>query len=260
MSAILLAVLIVGGVALVAGLILAVASLLLAVPVDPRVEKLRDVLPGANCGGCGHSGCDAYAAAVVAGTADPGMCSPGGQAVASAIANVLGKETVVLRKKVAAVRCAGCEENAITLTTYENVNSCKKATLLYGGGKACLFGCLGLSDCSDACPYGAIRVENGLARVDASRCAGCGLCVETCPRRLLSLVPDPQMPLVVCRNTDKGALVRKVCQRGCLGCGKCAKVCPHEAVLLHDNVAVINPEVCVNCGACAAACPVGCIQ
>ncbi|MBE6757632.1 MAG: RnfABCDGE type electron transport complex subunit B [Ruminococcaceae bacterium] len=260
MSPILLAVLIVGGVGLVLGLILAVASVLLSVPVDPRVEQLCDVLPGANCGGCGHSGCEAYAAALVAGTADPGMCSPGGQEVANAIARVLGKESVALKKKVAAVRCAGCEENATTLANYENVDSCKKATLLYGGGKACLYGCLGLGDCAAVCPYGAINVENGLARVDATRCAGCGLCVETCPRRLLSLVPDPPMPLVVCRNTDKGALTRKVCKSGCIGCGKCTKACPHEAVLLHDNVAVIHPEVCQNCGACAAACPVGCIQ
>ncbi len=260
MSPILLAVIIVGGVGLLAGLVLAVASVLLSVPTDPRVERLCDVLPGANCGGCGHSGCEAYATALVAGTADPGMCSPGGQAVADAIARVLGKETVQLKKKVAAVRCAGCEEKAVTLTTYENVDSCKKATLLYGGGKACLYGCLGLGDCAEACPYGAIKVENGLARVDASRCAGCGICVATCPRRLLSLVPDPQKPLVVCRNTDKGAQARKVCKNACLGCGKCTKVCSVGAVLLNDNVAVINPEVCENCGACVAACPTGCIQ
>lgn len=260
MSPIVLAVLIVGGVGLVLGLVLAIASVLLSTPVDPRVEQLCDVLPGANCGGCGHSGCEAYAAALVAGTADPGMCSPGGQEVANAIAKILGKESVALKKKVAAVRCGGCEEHAVTLANYENVDSCKKATLLYGGGKACLYGCLGLGDCAAVCPYGAINLQNGLARVDATRCAGCGLCVETCPRRLLSLVPDPQVPLVACRNTDKGAAVRKVCKSGCIGCGKCTKACVHEAILLHDNVAVINPEVCQNCSACITACPVGCIQ
>ncbi len=46
---------------LVAGLILSVASIVFAVPVDEKQEAVRAALPGANCGACGFSGCDGYA-------------------------------------------------------------------------------------------------------------------------------------------------------------------------------------------------------
>ena len=64
MSAILIPVLIVAAIGLVAGLGLAVASAVFAVPVNETEKKVRDCLPGANCGACGYSGCDGYAAAL----------------------------------------------------------------------------------------------------------------------------------------------------------------------------------------------------
>ena len=259
MNPILLAVLIVGAVGLLAGLMLAVASVLLAVPVNEKAEKIREALPGANCGGCGYSGCDAYAAALADGTAKAGLCSPGGEEVAKAIAAVIGGE-VVVEKKVARVLCTGCEEVAQNAAGYEGAGRCAEAARLFGGGKGCLYGCLGLGDCAAACPYHAITVENGLARVDDEQCRGCGVCVATCPKQLLKLVPYPVTPAVACRNTDKGAQTRKVCQNGCIGCGKCVKTCPNEAITLSNNLAAIDPEKCLNCGLCAEACPVGCIR
>ena len=42
-------------------LLLTVASEFFGVEEDERAQKIRDELPGANCGACGFSGCDAYA-------------------------------------------------------------------------------------------------------------------------------------------------------------------------------------------------------
>lgn len=256
MSPIVVALLIVGGIGLVAALVLAIASAVLAVPTNEKAEKIQALLPGANCGGCGFSGCEAYALALAEGRTEGGLCSPGGQEVADAIAEIIGQK-VVLQKKVAVVRCTGCHERSVSPATYHNVKRCSEAAKLYGGAKSCSYGCLGLADCERACPHGAIKMENGLARVDSSLCVGCGVCVVTCPKGLLALAL--QKPLVACRNTDKGAVTRKVCKTGCLGCGKCVKVCPNDAIHLQNNLAVINPELCVQCGACAVECPVGCI-
>ena len=64
MNAIVLAVLLVGGIGLIAGVGLAIASIVMAVPKDETAEAIRECLPGANCGACGFSGCDGYAAAL----------------------------------------------------------------------------------------------------------------------------------------------------------------------------------------------------
>ena len=258
MSPVLLAVLIVGGVALAAGVLLAVASVLLAVPVNEKAEKIRAALPGANCGGCGFSGCDAYAAAIAEGKAAPTLCAPGGEEAAKAIAAVVGGE-VTVEKKIAVIRCGGCEERAVQQAGYANVSTCAEAARLFGGGKGCLYGCLGLGDCAVACPFHAVTVENGIARVDPAVCRGCGACVAACPKKLPALIPATEQAVVMCRNTDKGAAVRKVCTVGCIGCGKCVKTCPSEAIRLNGALAEVDPAACVGCGACVAECPVKCL-
>ena len=57
-------VLIVAVIGLVCAGLLVVASKVFAVEVDERVTKVRECLPGANCGGCGYAGCDALAEAI----------------------------------------------------------------------------------------------------------------------------------------------------------------------------------------------------
>ncbi len=259
MHPILLAVLLVGGLGLLAGLILAVASVLMAVPVDKRVEDLRELLPGANCGACGYSGCDGYAVAMAAGEAAVGLCSPGGKAVAEATGEYLGVSGTVVAK-TALVRCGGCEGNTERKLEYHGLQSCAAATQFYGGDWLCRYGCLGYGDCVAVCEYGAITIENGLAKVDPTLCRGCTKCASACPKKLITIKDLHGHGVVRCRNHEKGAITRKTCKVGCIGCGKCTRVCEYDAVYLDNNVAYIDTDKCVGCGKCAEACPTKCIS
>src|SRR5699024_6116363 len=111
MNEILLPILIVAGIGLLAGLILAIASIVMAVPKDEKAEAIQELLPGANCGACGYSGCSGYAAALSKGEAKPGLCSPGGAETAKAIAELLGSGDVEVEYKTALVHCMGSYDN-----------------------------------------------------------------------------------------------------------------------------------------------------
>ncbi|MBQ3069204.1 MAG: RnfABCDGE type electron transport complex subunit B [Clostridia bacterium] len=258
MEAVLLAVVLAAAVALLAGVILAVASVVFAVPKDETVEALKEVLPGANCGACGFSGCEGYAAAMAHDGAKVGLCSPGGEACAAATAAILGVEGNVI-KKVARLRCAGCEEMAPREFTYVGVPSCAAAVKFYGGDKQCAYGCLGYGDCAAVCEYGAITLENGTAVIDETLCVGCGQCAAACPKALIALQERKNTALVRCRNRDKGAQARKVCKAACIGCMKCQKVCEAGAITVESFLATVDPDKCTACGKCVEACPQGCI-
>ncbi len=255
---ILTAVLLLAALGLLAGLILAVASILMAVPKDEKAEALCDLLPGANCGACGYSGCAGYADAMANHGAKVGLCSPGGEAVAKATGEFLGVSGDVERK-TALVRCAGCDDVTARKLEYHGLKSCRAATQFYGGDWLCNYGCLGYGDCVAACEYGAISVKDGLAYVDASLCRGCTKCVSACPKKLIVMAGSATRSVVRCSSRDKGPKTRAACKVGCLGCGKCTKVCEHDAVQVTNFLASIDPDKCVGCGKCAEACPVHCI-
>ncbi len=59
------AVLILLGIGLIFGIILAIASKVLYVKEDERIDEVAKLLPGANCGACGYAGCRALAEAIV---------------------------------------------------------------------------------------------------------------------------------------------------------------------------------------------------
>lgn len=259
MNAIVLAILVVAALGLIAGLVLAVASALLAVPRDEKVEALREALPGVNCGACGYSGCDGYAEAMAHEGEKPGLCAPGGAAVAELTASILGVETEV-EIKTAMVRCGGCEAFTARKLDYEGVPSCAAASQFYGGDWKCNYGCLGYGDCVKVCEYGAITVEDGLARIDPALCRACGLCVKECPKSLITILPGRARGVVRCSSHDKGAVVRKACTVGCIACHKCEKACRYDAIHVNGFLAAIDPEKCVGCGACAETCPVQCID
>lgn len=252
---ILIPVLIVSGIGLVAGVILAIASIVMAVPKDEKAEALLEVLPGANCGACGFSGCSGYAAALSKGEAKVGLCSPGGEACAKECAALLGVGDVAVEKKTALVHCMGSYDMTSDKMNYDGIESCSASTFLAGGITSCRFGCMGMGDCAAACPYGAISVCNGMAAVDPKKCRGCSQCVAACPKGLISFVPLKKQAVVRCSNCDKGAQTMKVCKIGCIGCMKCVKSCEYGAVQVENFCAKVDPAKCVGCGKCVEACP-----
>ena len=219
-------ILIVGIIGLLAGVILAVASVVMAVPKDETAEALEEVLPGANCGACGFSGCPGYAAAMAKGEAKPGLCSPGGAEVAKKCAEILGGGDVEVAYKTALVHCLGSYDNTTDKMVYDGIQSCSASTFLAGGIASCRFGCMGMGDCVRACEYGAVTVCNGAAQIDPHKCKGCSKCVQACPKKLISFVPLKKQAVVRCSNCDKGRDTMKVCKIGCIGCGKCVKDLP----------------------------------
>ena len=253
-----------GIIALVLGLICAIILVLadkfMSVPVDERFPKIRECLPGANCGACGYTGCDGYAQALVDNPdLKTNLCVPGGDSAAQAIAEILGKEAEDVIEMVAVVKCDGNCSAVKQRFEYKGVKTCEAANMFYGGSGTCSFGCIGLGDCARACPQNAICVENGVAFVNSELCIGCGICAKACPHHIIELMPDVNRTLVLCSSHDKGAVVRKFCTNGCIACGKCTKTCPNGAITLVNNLATIDYEKCTNCGACREACPVHCI-
>lgn len=248
------AVLILAGMGAVLGLVLAVASKVFAVEADERLEPLTDALPGANCGGCGFSGCAAYAQAVIDGKAKIGLCAPGGQQAAEQMAQVMGVMAEQTEHTVAMVRCR--HKDVQKKGRYAGLQDCVSASKLAGAGiHQCEYGCLGFGTCVAACKFDAISLVNGTARVDADKCTGCLACAAACPKKLIIPVPYDADINVACSNHDKGALTRKVCDIGCIGCRMCEKVCPHGAIRVTDNVAAIDHAKCDSCGLCAEKCP-----
>ncbi|OFI05826.1 electron transport complex subunit RsxB [Clostridium acetireducens DSM 10703] len=245
-----------GCMGLAIGMLLGYASKKFAVEVDERVPKVREALPGANCGGCGFAGCDAYAQAVVEGAAPPNCCAVGGAAAVEKIAEVMGLEVDESEPKKAFVKCNGTCNNAKDKNIYAGLQDCRDAALIPGGGaKACSFGCLGLGSCVKACQFGAIEIKDGIANIDEDKCVGCGACANTCPKNVIELVPVSKRVRVQCNSHDKGIEVKNNCSAGCLGCGLCAKVCPKEAIVMENNLAKVDYEKCVQCGLCTQKCP-----
>ena len=257
MNLVLFAFLILGGLGLVFGGVLAFASRVFAVEVDPREEAIVGCLPGANCGGCGYAGCGGYAAAVVKGEAPVNKCAAGGAAVAAQIAEIMGVAAGDSIRMVAQVHCTGCGVSHQKYT-YIGVEDCVAAARLPGGGPlSCDYGCLGMGSCEKVCPFDAIHVIDGVAKVDEDKCKACNQCVDICPRHIIALeaYKTKKHVTIPCSSKDKGPAVTKVCSNGCIGCSLCAKSCPKEAITMVNNLAVIDYEKCIGCGICAQKCP-----
>lgn len=255
MNQIIYAVLIVGITGLVFGIILALASVIFAVKKDERIDQISEILPGANCGACGYAGCSGYADAIVNNGAGVNLCSVGKAPVANKIAEIMGTNAGDVIEMTAKVLCNGTCENAQEKYIYKGAADCRVAMRLGGGAKACTYGCLGLGTCASVCDFGAISIVDGIAKVDDEKCTGCGKCKNVCPKNVIAIVPKEKKVHVLCNNKDKGALVNKYCGVGCIGCKICEKNCPVEAILVTDNLAVIDYDKCIGCGICAEKCP-----
>ena len=265
MKEILIAVAVLGGLGLGFGLILAVASKVFYVRTDPRLDQLLEATPGANCGGCGYPGCSGYASAVLKGEAPIGRCTAGGAECAKRMAEIMGVEAHVQQRQVAMVRCSGyCHYdeagNQIAGVKqkgrYEGIHDCMAASKVAGSGPiACDFGCLGFGSCVAACPFDAMHIVDGVAKVDTEKCVGCMACAAKCPRHLIVPINYGTDVTIACASTAKGPVTMKACTAGCIGCGKCVKICPQKAITLDGFLATIDYTKCVSCGLCATVCP-----
>ena len=243
----------------VIGILLTVASKFFFVETDETVKKISEALPGANCGGCGYSGCDGYAKAVAAGEAPPNLCNPGGADAAAKIGKILGIEVESGEPKVAFVRCNGNCDATEDKFIYIGTKSCAAIEKFYNGKGKCRTRCHGMGDCSRVCDNGCITIQNGVAVVDTTNCTGCGKCVRICPNKLIVLVKKSQKTMVRCYSVDTGKDTRQICKNGCIACGICRKKCPAEAIVIDNNHAEIDTAKCTGCGICASVCPVKCI-
>ncbi|MCD6308181.1 MAG: Fe-S cluster domain-containing protein [Candidatus Latescibacteria bacterium] len=230
-----------GGLAFILGAGLELASKRFSVEVDPRVDRILSILPGANCGGCGYAGCAAYANAIVNDGAKISLCAPGGPKVLKQVSEIMGKEEVQSVRMVAYLHCAGSKEKAKDKYTYDGVRDCRSAAMLAGGQKACKYGCLGFGTCVEACQFDALHMgEDGLPVVDREKCTACGACVRACPKDLFTLEPDTTTIYLACSSHDKGKTVKNACSVGCIGCGICVKVTKDGGIEMKDNLPSID--------------------
>lgn len=246
-----------------AAALLYVASRRFHIPEDPRVAEAEALLPGANCGGCGYSGCHAFAEACAKASslADLHCVAMPAEEMVD-VTRVLGLDPgEISDKKTAIVKCSNDCDTRDRHNIYDGVRSCAAENALYQGESECLYGCLGCGDCVNQCRFGAISIppEIGIPVVDFEKCVACGACVAACPRHIIEIVGYPEgahpFTYVACNNKDRGPEAMKVCKVSCIGCGICKKVCPQEAVALADFLATIDQNNCIGCGECAAKCP-----
>lgn len=250
------AIILVTVIGLIGAVILVLAAKFMSVYEDPRVGEVTECLPGANCGGCGYAGCADYAKAIVEGGAPVNKCAVGGAACAAAIAAVMGVEAGSADKVAAVVGCMGATGVCKQKFIYQGIQTCAAAKAVQGGPNACSYGCLGLGDCTRACKFDAIHVENGLAKVQVENCVGCSACKDVCPQKIITMRnPAEQKPVVCCHSHERGPAVMKACTAGCIGCGLCMKNCPEGAIKMDGFLPVIDYEKCTGCYTCVDKCP-----
>src|SRR3989338_396935 len=253
---ILIPVLSLGGLGLLFGIGLSLAAKKFCVVTDPRLEKIYEKLPGANCGAFGMPGCIGFAEGLIQGTCTVERCAVSEEEARQEIAGILGVEAKIKVKTVAVLHCHGGNIRAKDKFVYTGTKDCIAANPVMGGPKACIYGCIGYGTCARACPFDAISMnKEGLPVVDENKCTACGKCVAVCPKKLFSLVPVTKTYAVRCKSLDLGKEVMQVCSVGCIACRKCEKDCPTGAIKVIDNLAVIDYNICDNYGKCFAACP-----
>lgn len=250
-----------GGLGLLFGVLLGYASKKFQIEVNPKVPLVREALPGANCGGCGFAGCDAYAQAVVENGAPANLCVVGGAAAALKLGEILGVTVESAEKRAAYVKCSGDCKSSKDKYEYGRIIDCIEASKLPGSGaKACTYGCLGLGTCVKVCQFDALHIIDGIARVDENNCTACGACVNICPKGLIELIPADKNVRVSCSSQDNGKEAKENCKVGCIGCRICEKNCEFDAIHVFNNVAKIDYEKCTKCGVCITKCPAKAIK
>ena len=253
--------LLLSSVGIVAAVVLFLVSKRFYVYENPLIEEVEDILPAANCGGCGSPGCKAFAEKLV-NTEDISdlFCPVGGNDVMKQVSSLLGKEVAEQDPTVAVLRCQGSCEVRPKTSEFQGPSSCAISALVYGGETDCQYGCLGFGDCVDVCDFDAMYMneETGLPVIITDKCTSCGACVKACPREIIEMRPRNKRDLKIfvgCLNQDKAGIARKACAVACIGCSKCVDICPKDAVTMTGSLAYIDPAVCTLCRKCVEVCP-----
>jgi len=159
------AMLAIGILAALFGLLLGFSAIRFKVEGDPIVDQVDSLLPQTQCGQCGYAGCRPYAEAIASGEADINQCPPGGEAGIQALAELLGVDPLPLN--------AEHGEH-----TEKRVAVIDEQT------------CIGCTLCIQACPVDAILgAAKQMHTVIESECTGCDLCVPPCPVDCIEMVP-----------------------------------------------------------------------
>ena len=232
---------------------------------DPLIAEIDEILPGANCAGCGSPGCKSFAENLV-NTEDISdlFCPVGGNDVMKIVAEKLGKEVAEKDPTVAVLLCQGSCEVRPKTTEYQGPRTCAISALVYGGETDCQYGCLGDEDCVDACDFGAMYMDEitGLPVIITDKCTSCEACVKACPRDIIEMRPRNKRDLKIfvgCLNEDKAGIAKKACAVACIGCTKCDDICPKDAISMANNLAYIDSAICTLCRKCVPVCPTGSI-
>ncbi len=245
----------IGAIGLFFGAVLAFSSIIFRIETDERIDKVGEILPGANCGGCGFAGCSAFAKAIVNDGAPVTSCNLMTKEKAMQIGEIMGIEIGDVVPKFASVKCNGDCHKCQDKCEIFGIDDCVTAASLGNGPKNCEYGCIGLGSCVKVCEENGISIIDGIAVINEENCIGCGNCVRICPKQIIELVPKKRTAVVNCNSKDKGALVKNYCEAGCIGCKICEKKCPKNAITVVDNLAVIDYSLCVGCGICEKECP-----
>ena len=263
MQSIVLTVVLVVSIGLIGSVILTISSKVFAVEEDERLGKIVEILPGLNCGSCGHAGCEGYAQAILDG-ASCSDCVPGGAKVAEQIAEYMGVTVGGVKVKRAMVACNGAVDRVRGANVYEGPKSCRIFSTMSHESRACTYGCIGFGDCVQVCQFDAIHInENGVAVVNPLLCMGCGECAAVCPRHVITVQEKGSAQVaafVKCLNTNTGKRAKLSCANVCIGCGKCARACPEGCISIDNHIARVDTSKCSGCLVCVDQCPTGAIH